>query len=70
MDISNKKVGFIGFGNMAAAICDGLLAKEVIDNDVSINSIKRYRLISSLIIVQIYEIVEKNTNFERIIDFY
>lgn len=30
MDISNAKVGFVGFGSMASAICDGLLLKEVI----------------------------------------
>ena len=30
MDQNNTKVGFIGFGNMASAICDGLLAKEAI----------------------------------------
>lgn len=30
MDISGAKVGFIGFGNMASAICDGLLLREVI----------------------------------------
>lgn len=31
MDVRDKRVGFIGFGNMAAAICDGLLAKKVVD---------------------------------------
>lgn len=30
MDISNAKVGFIGFGNMASAICDGLLFREAV----------------------------------------
>ena len=30
MDIRNASVGFIGFGNMAGAICDGLLMKDVI----------------------------------------
>ena len=27
---NSAKVGFIGFGNMAGAICDGLLAKEAV----------------------------------------
>lgn len=31
MDVRDKKVGFIGFGSMAGAICDGLLLKEVVD---------------------------------------
>ena len=30
MDTSNVKSGFIGFGGMASAICDGLLCKQVI----------------------------------------
>lgn len=30
MDLNNVKVGFIGFGNMASAICDGLLAKAAV----------------------------------------
>lgn len=30
MDISNAKVGFLGFGNMASAICDGLLMKRAV----------------------------------------
>jgi len=30
MDISNAKVGFIGFGSMASAICDGLLMKKAV----------------------------------------
>ena len=30
MDHRNAKVGFIGFGNMASAICDGLLIKEAV----------------------------------------
>ena len=30
MDYSNAKVGFIGFGSMASALCDGLLSKEVV----------------------------------------
>ena len=30
MDHSNAKVGFIGFGNMAGAICDGLLLKNAV----------------------------------------
>lgn len=30
MDYSNAKIGFIGFGNMASAICDGLLAKDAV----------------------------------------
>jgi pyrroline-5-carboxylate reductase len=33
MEIRNKKIGFIGFGNMAGAICDGLLAKKVVEPD-------------------------------------
>lgn len=31
MDIKNVKIGFIGFGSMADAICEGLLIKEVAD---------------------------------------
>ena len=31
MGQSNAKVGFIGFGNMASAICDGLLVKAAIE---------------------------------------
>lgn len=31
MDIKNAKIGFIGFGSMAGAICDGLLVKKVVD---------------------------------------
>lgn len=31
MDIKNAKVGFIGFGSMAGAICDGLLLRKVVD---------------------------------------
>lgn len=31
MDIRCKKVGFIGFGSMAGAVCDGLLAGKVVD---------------------------------------
>lgn len=31
MDTKDKRVGFIGFGNMASAICDGLLARKVVD---------------------------------------
>ena len=31
MDISNAKVGFIGFGNIAGAVCDGLLLKKAVD---------------------------------------
>ena len=31
MGNTNVKVGFIGFGNIAGAVCDGLLAKEVVD---------------------------------------
>ena len=31
MDIKDAKVGFIGFGSMAGAICDGLLIKNVVD---------------------------------------
>jgi pyrroline-5-carboxylate reductase len=30
MDIKNAKVGFLGFGNMASAICDGLLLKKAV----------------------------------------
>ncbi|MBR7088799.1 MAG: pyrroline-5-carboxylate reductase [Mogibacterium sp.] len=30
MDLNNAKVGYIGFGNMASAICDGLLAKNAV----------------------------------------
>ena len=30
MDIKDAKVGFIGFGSMAGAICDGLLIKSVV----------------------------------------
>ena len=31
MDFREAKIGFIGFGSMAAAICDGLLIKKVVD---------------------------------------
>ena len=31
MDFRNAKVGFIGFGSMASAICDGLLIKNVVE---------------------------------------
>ena len=31
MDFRNAKVGFIGFGSMASAICDGLLMKNVVE---------------------------------------
>lgn len=31
MEKSSAKVGFIGFGNMASAICDGLIAKDAVD---------------------------------------
>lgn len=31
MDVRDKKVGFIGFGSMASAICDGLIAGKVVD---------------------------------------
>ena len=31
MDIRKAKIGFIGFGSMAGAICDGLLLKKVVD---------------------------------------
>ena len=31
MDYRNARVGFIGFGSMAGAICDGLLLKKVVD---------------------------------------
>ena len=31
VDIRNVKIGFIGFGSMAGAICDGLLLKKVVD---------------------------------------
>ena len=31
MDFSNAKVGFVGFGSMASAICDGLLIKNVVE---------------------------------------
>lgn len=33
MDITNAKVGFLGFGNMAGAICDGLLFKGAVRPD-------------------------------------
>lgn len=31
MDTGDAKVGFIGFGNLAGAVCDGLLLKKAID---------------------------------------
>ena len=31
MDFSKAKVGFIGFGSMAGAVCDGLLVRKVVD---------------------------------------
>lgn len=31
MNTMNQKIGFIGFGSMAQAICDGLLYKHVIN---------------------------------------
>ena len=31
MDIKKAKVGFVGFGNMASAICDGLLTRNAAD---------------------------------------
>ena len=31
MDFSKARIGFIGFGSMASAICDGLLLKKVVD---------------------------------------
>ncbi len=31
LNINDTKIGFIGFGNMASAICDGLLYKKVIN---------------------------------------
>ena len=31
MDFRNAKVGFIGFGSMAGAICDGLLIRDVVE---------------------------------------
>ena len=31
MDFREAKIGFIGFGSMAAAICDGLLMKKVVE---------------------------------------
>ena len=33
MDYRNAKIGFVGFGSMASAICDGLLAKEVVSGE-------------------------------------
>ena len=33
MDISSVRIGFIGFGNMASAICDGLLAGNVVPGE-------------------------------------
>ena len=32
MDFREAKIGFIGFGSMAAAICDGLLMKKVVEH--------------------------------------
>ena len=31
MDFRTAKVGFIGFGSMAGAICDGLLIRDVVE---------------------------------------
>ncbi|MBQ6388527.1 MAG: NAD(P)-binding domain-containing protein [Mogibacterium sp.] len=31
MDVRNVKVGFIGFGNIAGAVCDGLLIRKAVD---------------------------------------
>lgn len=31
MDFRNARVGFVGFGSMASAICDGLLMKDVVE---------------------------------------
>lgn len=33
MNIDNTKIGFIGFGNMASSICDGLLLKHAVSQE-------------------------------------